>query len=497
MKSAHGAFIPPVEGPPGAPQWRRVHAAVRHAIDSGALGPGARLPSARQLAADWQVARGAVDEAFAQLQLEGLIERRVGDGTYVGAGARPARRRTPAPAAVRALQKSQLLGLPAARLESAQRGLPLPPLHPRCTDLEAFPFDTWRRLLLQAHDDAQRPLMAAPPAGGLPALREAIARHLAVHRGTAFAPARVLVTAGPGESLQLAARLLLAPGDTACVEDPGHASIAFLLRTLGVQVVGVPLDGEGFDVEAARRLAPQAKLVYLHPLTQYPLGQRTRTDRCSALLDWAARQGPWILEGHMNDELVPAAQQPPALVSNDASGRVLMMGTFEGVAFPSLRVGYLVVPKALAPRMAAAAALLGEHVPAPVQWALAEFIDRGHMTAHLQALRATLFRRREIVRRELLAALPPAVRPGPMNNGTHLALHLPPALPDRSVVARLRTQRVVVEALSAIRWQAPRANGIVLGYAGSDEARLVEGLRAVARALAEACGAYQPTGENA
>ncbi len=497
MKSAHGAFIQPVQGTPGVPQWRRVYGAVRHAIDSGALGPGARLPSARQLAQDWRVARGAVDEAFAQLQLEGLIERRIGDGTYVSRRAQPVRRRAPLPHAQTALQKSLLQGLPVARLDAAQRSLPVPALHPRSTDLAAFPFETWRRLLLQAHDDGQRALLAAPPAGGLPALRAAIARHLAVQRGVVVAPEQVVVTNGPGESLQLAARLLLAPGDTAWVEDPGHASLPLLLRTLGLQVVGVPLDGEGFDVEAGRRLAPQARLAYLHPLTQYPLGQRTRTDRCSALLDWAVKQGAWIVEGHMNDELVPAAQQPPALISNDATGRVLMMGTFEGVMFPALRVGWLVCPKALAADFVPAAAALGEHVPAPLQWALAEFIDRGHMTAHLQALRASLFRRREIVRRELLAALPPAVRPGPMNQGAHLCLHLPPALPDTAVAQRLRPQRLVVESLSAIGWQAGGRNGIVLGYGGLDDEPLALALRVVARALAEACGAYQPSGENA
>ncbi len=199
----------------------------------------------------------------------------------------------------------------------------------------------------------------------------------------------------------------------------------------------------------------------------------------------------------MNDELVPAAQQPPALISNDATGRVLMMGTFEGVMFPALRVGYLLCPKALAADFVRASAALGEHVAAPLQWALAEFIDRGHMTAHLQAQRAALFRRREIVRRELLAALPAAVHAGPMNQGATLCLHLPAAQPDTEIVARLRRERVVVEPLSVIAWQALARNGIVLGYGGLDDEPLAQALRAVARTLAEACGAYQPSGEKA
>jgi GntR family transcriptional regulator / MocR family aminotransferase len=497
VKSAAGAFIQPVDDPTGGgTQWQRVYRAVRHGITGGALPVGARLPSARQLALDWRVSRGAVDDAFAQLQLEGLIERRIGDGTYVRHAPARAETRRPTPVAERVLQRSAVLGCAPAQLEAAWTTMRVPPLHPRGVDLDLFPLETWRRLMVQAHDEAQRHLMDDVPAGGLPALREAIARHLAIHRGIDCSPEQVLIVNGPGEGIQLVTRLLLQPGDTAWVEDPTHPSLPLLMRTLGLDVVGVPIDASGFDVAAGRRCAEHASMVYLHPLMQYPLGVRTRIERHEALLAWAAQRGAWIVEGLFNDETVPASQQPPALFAHDPHGRVIAMNTFEGVMYPSLRVGYLVLPRPLAAAFVAAAATFGERVPAAVQWALAEFIDRGHLTTHLGQLQSAIYRRRELVRTRLLRRLPEGVSAGPMNSGTQLTLHLPQALPDREAAALLRRRRVIVEPLSQLAWQTRDLNGIVLGYGGWGGGPLTDALDAIAGVLTERL-AYQPAGENA
>lgn len=493
MKSATGVFIQPVHdaAAAGLPQWARIARAVRQAAASGAVMHGQRLPSARQLAQDWQVSRGAVEDAFAELQLEGLIERRVGDGTYlrgsVTASPPPATPQRPAaPEAQRILKRSLMLGCTSAQLDTARRMQRVPPLHPRRTDLDEFALDTWRRLMLQAHEEPQRALLDGAPCGGLPALRAAIARHLAVHRGLACRPEQVLVISGPGEGMQLVARLLLQPGDTMWIEDPGHASLPWLMESMGIHVQGVPLDAAGLEVQAGRRLAPQAKACYLHPLTQYPLGWRTTAARQAELLAWAQRAGAWIIEANMNDEMVPPAQQPPALFSRDPARRTLLLGTFEGVAFPSLRVGYLVLPPALAAGFIAAAQVYGEHVPAPVQWSLAEFIDRGHMTAHLQAQRKRCARKRELVRRCLLPALPASVRAGPMDSGLHVCLQLPDSMKDTVIAERLRQHHVFVECLSQLAWQKPGLNGLVVGYGGLAPPQLEQGLRAVAQVLSEA-----------
>lgn len=493
VKSATGVFIQPVHdaASAGLPQWARIARAVRHAAASGAVMDGQRLPSARQLAQDWQVSRGAVEDAFAELQLEGLIERRVGDGTYlrgsaVPGGMPPAPPRPAAPQARRILERMLTPGGPGAQLDMARRMQRVPPLHPRATDIDEFPLDTWRRLMLQAHEEPQRALLDGAPGGGLPVLRAAIARHLAVHRGLACRPEQVLVLSGPGEGMQLVARLLLQPGDTMWIENPGHASLPWLMESMGIRVQGVPLDDAGLDVQAGLRLAPQAKACYLHPLTQYPLGQRTGAARQAELLGWARASGAWIVEANMNDEMLPPALQPPTLFSRDTSGHTLLLGTFEGVAFPSLRVGYLVLPPALASGFIGAAQVCGEHVPAPLQWALAEFIDRGHMTRHLQAQRKRCARKRDTVRRCLLPALPAGVRAGPLDTGLHLCLQLPDSMKDTDIAERLRRHHVFVECLSQLAWRNPGLNGLVLGYGGLPAAALEQGLAAVAQVLGEA-----------
>jgi len=488
VKAASGVFIQPVahDGVARLSQWQRVYHAVRWAIEREALAAGDRLPSARELARDWQVARGAVDEAFAQLQLEGLIERRVGDGSYVAERARPPvppRRGEPSTLARRVLQQAGRLSLPSARRECAFVSQRPPALHPRATDIDAFPLDVWRRLLLATASEQRRDLLADVPPVGLPALAESIVRHLALQRGVACRPEQVLVLATPAEGLNLMCRLLLAPGDTVWVEDPSHPSLPWLLATFGAKVRGVPLDAEGFDLDAARRGGGKAGLVYLHPLNQYPLAQRSSVARGDALLAWARREQAWIVEAMFNDELWPREAQPAALVRRDPE-RVFLLGTFEGIMFPSLRLAYLVVPQGLLEPFRDAQTLWGPRAAAATQAAMAEFIDRGHLAEHLNQQRARLAARRVLLHDELLARLPAGVQAGPLTPAPHLCLHLPPGSDDVAWARHLRQAGVVVEPLAPMCWSTPPRPGLVLGYAGWDDAVLRASLVTLRRTLA-------------
>ena len=490
VKSAAGAFIQAVQddGADGAPQWARVYRTVRRAIDAGALGVGTRLPSARQLAGEWRVSRGAVDEAFAHLQLEGLIERRVGDGTYVAQSAqRPATalRREPTVTAQHVLRQQRAIRVPPSRIESAARSVRPPPLHPRAMPLDGFPLPLWRRLSMQAFDASRRGLLGGGAPSGLPALREAIARHLSLARGISCEPAQVLVIGSPREGVTSLARQWLTAGDTAAVEDPGHPSLPQLLRMLGANVVGVPLDAEGFDVGHLQRRADHARLVYLHPLAQYPLGQRTALARGDALLAWAAQRETHIIEGHYNDEWVAPGQQLPTLFSRDRAERVLLLGTFEGVMFPSLRVGYLVLPPSRAAAIIAAHDARGERVPLATQWALAQFIDSGALSEHLRRTRDALQQRRALVAQVLREALPDGVRQGPLETGAQVCLHLPPTLPDLVAIEALRQRRISAEPMSPMAWHGGIVNGLVLGYMGWSAATVTDTMHTVCAVLAD------------
>lgn len=475
----------------GGPRRVQVYQAIMDAMLDGRLPAGARLPSARQLAQDWRVARGVVDEAFAQLQDEGWLVRRVGDGTYVNlrlpasAKPQPVLPRGPNAAAQRVLNLFAPYLRQSRRLETLRRQIDPPVLHPRAWPAQDFPIDKWRQCTRAAWGDEGRAYMGYGPAGGLLQLREAIARHVALTRSMPCNAEQVVVINSALQGVETVARVLLAPGDTVWLEDPGHPSLPLLMEMLHMRAVGVPLDEQGFSVAQARALAPQANLVYLHPLTQYPLGVRTTAARQAELLQWAEASNAWLMEGMFNDEIIYRPPAPPALASRDPNGRVVLMGTLEGVMFPALRVAYLVVPDRLVDVFVAARGLMGDHTATAQQLALARFMDEGHFSTHLRTLATRCGERRAALAEAVHELLPPTVRLGPMDSGIHACIHLPPAFNDGEVVVALRARRVGAEALSSRCWQTSGLNGLIVSYGAAEREHIRAAVQHIAEVLAE------------
>lgn len=491
-KRAEGALLSTMADDAQQLRGRRaqVYRTVIDQIRAGVLAPGARLPSARQLAREWRVARGVVDEAFAQLQADGLVERRVGDGSYVRHDV-PLAQLQPRPdtapeaneAARRRLEQFSPYMALARAFELPRQQFHPPVLHPRAWPEAEFPLERWRRLVNAALQEEWRDHLGYGPTAGLPTLRSAIARHVALTRGLHCTGEQVIVVNGPLQAIETVARVLLKPGDAVLVEDPSHPSLPLLLEMLHARAVGVPLDDEGFDIQHGHALAPAARLAYLHPLAQFPLGTPTSRARGDALLAWAAEHKRWIVEGCFNDELVHRPPAPPALMARDSAERVILMGTFEGVMFPSLRIGYLVVPQRLADVFITARGPLGDHTPVAQQLALEAFIDGGHLSAHLRTLRETLGARREAFRQAVRRWLPADVILGRTDTAWHACLHLPPHWRDVDVVQALRQRRIGAEALSTRCWQATHFNGLVVAYPSWGAAELDAAVRGIAEVL--------------
>lgn len=476
--SEAGAFVAAVaevaaangrDGSVPARVW--VYRQVLKALQEGRLQPGQRLPSARKLAYSWRVARGAVDDAFAQLVGDGLVERRVGNGSFVVDALRVG--------ALRAVSN------PVTRSASpdANDSEPKPPpaLSPLATDLSTFPLASWRRHLSQAMSDASRDVLSYGMPAGLLALREATARHLRLTRSIDCTPRQVVIVNSALHAIELIAQVLFEPGDRVCVEDPGFPDEAHLLTQAHLQLVNVPLDEDGFDVAAAQRLAADATAVFLHPLNQYPTGWRTSAERRRALLDWADQSGAWIIEGDHLAEIVPDGDTPAALWRSDRAERVLYIGTYNGVMFPSLRLAYVVVPEPLVSVFSAVRGILGDHSPTVTQAAMASFIGAGQLSARLRSLRALYAMRRLAFLRAAQRHLAPPWRLGPSGAGVHVSAHLDAALPDVQVASRLAAVGLRVQALSALCRGPRRLNGLVLGYGGCDEAQIEAALALVAR----------------
>ncbi len=341
----------------------RIEGRIRRAILDGNLPPGSRLPATRVLAGDLKVSRHTVETAFGQLETEGFLVRRRGSGTFV-AGAVPERERpplglgrghggkggdgghgrarqdvAPAPLSRRGAALSQFPGL---RDEA-----PGTTFTPSIPSLEWFPRQTWERLMSRAIRRPGLEHWVYGACAGLPALREAIAAHVGATRAVSCSADQVLVLTSAHQAVDLVARVLLDEGDVAWVEDPCYPTAPRLLRAAGARLAGISVDAEGFDVAMAERTHPDARLAYVTPSHQYPTGALMSLARRLALLDWARRENGWILEDDYDGDLRYAGRPLAALQALDTAGRVIYIGTFCKMTFPSLRLAFLVAPPSL------------------------------------------------------------------------------------------------------------------------------------------------------
>ena len=467
----------------------RVYRSCLDAILAGTLRPGDRIASSRRLAQDWRIARNTIDDALAQLQAEGWLTRRVGDGTRVAAalplasdeGVRVAPRppsafaRAAVAAPSRWGRRVERQHDPAAvpRPAAFLAGMPA---------LDAFPLERWRRLVARRLRASGTALLGYPPALGLPALRAAVARHLGTTRGLACAPEQVMICNSAMQAVELVGRVVLDRGDVVWLEDPGYPNLRAVLAASGARIVDVPVDGEGLDVDAGLARHPRPALVVVTPACQYPLGVEMSLARRLALLRAAEASGAWILEDDFQSDFAHDAAPLAPIARLDPGGRTIVVGTFSHTVFPSLRIAWCVLPWPLVAVLDAVRRQLDDHTHGLMQAVLADFIDEGLLAAHLRRMKVLYAGRRSVLLDACRRRLPDAWRPARLPGGMAVALSLPARLRDSTVVARAAKEDVAVLPLSRYATSA-RVNGLLLGYAALDERAIRVGVGGLARAL--------------
>lgn len=482
MKRARGVLLPALEGAAPPRSLRAgVYGRIRGAILAGRLRPGARLPSTRTLADELGVSRTTAEDAYAQLVMEGYLARRVGDGTYVSPGlpgpVRLTPRRPPRAAPPLSRRGRDLSTAPACL--DALVTVPFRAGHP---DPSLFPVDVWQRLSARRLRREGCALLGYGDPAGFRPLREALADHLATSRGVSCEPERIVVLSSSQQALDLAARLLLDPGDAVWMEEPGYPGARAAFQLAGARLVPVSVGGQGLDVAEGRRRAPSARLAYVTPSHQYPLGSALALERRLELLAWAREAGAWIVEDDYDAELRYETRPIAAIQGLDPDARVVHVGTFTKLLFPSLRLAWAVLPEPLVKPFVHARRLQDGHPPTLAQAVAADFLAEGHLGTWLRRLRAACLERRDVLLAALARELPEAV-PGAADAGLHLTVALP-GLDDAAVHRRALALGVDAPALSSLRTE-PGEPGLVLGFAALQPAEIRRGVRALARAVAE------------
>jgi len=476
----------------GGPLYRRVYLALKAKIRAGGLGPATRVPSTRALARDLGVSRNTVMLAYEQLAAEGyLVSRHRGATSVAGVApgrpaSAPARPATERPAAVSAYARRL-----TARLDLG----PSRPPGPRPTlrydfrygrpAMDEFPREIWRRLLgAHARRASSEALGYGAPAGHAP-LRAALSEYLGRARGVVSDPDRIVVVNGTQQALDLIARVLLDSGDGAVVEEPHYPGATIPFEAVGARLLHVPVDASGLDPAKLPPAAERPRLAYVTPCHQFPSGVIMPLERRLALLQWASRVGAWVVEDDYVSEFRYEGRPLEALQSLDRDERAIYMGSFSKTLFPALRVGYLVLPRALI-RSFLAAKWVADRFSAPLyQEALAELITSGQFERYLRRAGARNAGRR----RALIAALGESfggrVEVAGENTGVHLVVWLNDVPPRElgALIARAARAGVGIYSVAPSYAEPPRRAGLLFGYAALTEGEIRAGVRRLAELL--------------
>lgn len=467
----------------GVPLYRQLFDSLREAILIGLLKPGVRLPSTRNLAQDLSIGRNTVIAAYDQLIAEGYLEAKTGAGTRVAtitpdALSRVSAARSAQPKhatrekAVSLSARGELLAgterLGADPNQSAfQPGLPA---------LDEFPFAVWSRLVGHRTAHPLIDTLGYYHIGGYQPLREAVASYLGAARAVQCDPEQIIIVTGAQAALDLTVRMMTDPGDRVLIEEPGYLGARGAFLAAGADVQPVPVDEDGINIAQARPGGHPAKLVYVTPSYQYPLGVTMSLQRRLQLLDWAHANNAWIVEDDYDSEYRYRGYPLSALHGLDHGQRVVYMGTFSKTMFPALRLAYVVVPRELSDAFRQAVRHTGQDSPLIEQAALTDFMNEGYYASHLRRMRRLYADRQQRFIEYANNVASDMLDLQPSDAGMQLVGRLATGYEEQSLVTALRSAGLKLNGLGSYYLEEPKQTGLYLGYAGVNDKHMRDGL---------------------
>ena len=477
----------PFDATSDVPLYQQLYIHLRRAILCGELKGGTKLPSTRALAEDFKLSRNTVLTAYRQLTAEGYLEGIEGSGSFV-VHTLPDDLLTPPEDVMSAeassvaarhpqLSKHARLQLAAAMSYVAHAPRPFSSDAPA---LDMFPYDIWSRLIVRQARHMNGGTFKYQESAGYRPLREAIAAHVAITRQIHCQPEQVVIVSGSQGALDLCARMLLNAGDAVWLEDPGYTGARGAFLGVGARIIPVPVDEQGLVVESGIAQTPQARAAYITPSHQFPLGYTMSLSRRLELLDWAKHANAYILEDDYDSEYRYADRPLAAVQGLDTAGCVIYIGTFSKVLFPSLRIGYLILPEHLIEPFLGVHRLISIHNPLLEQQALADFIVEGHFERHLRRMRSLYAERREVLR-EALRPLPLEVYSPPA--GIHCIGWLTEGIKEQTIMELAAAHRLDLSPVSAFCLEPYPRQGLLLGYAAFTPQEIRSGVKRLATLL--------------
>jgi GntR family transcriptional regulator / MocR family aminotransferase len=495
-KKPRGAVVPmiAVHRKGEKPLHRQIYDAFRAMILERRLQPGQQIPSTRALAGELGISRIPVLGAYAQLLAEGYIESRSGAGTFVTSS----------------LSDKFLIARPAVAAVASVLNDPASDAVSRFSKLlpgegtawirgsgafsvgqiayDHFPFRVWSDLVTRHARKVYASSMHYSDPMGSEEFREVIAAYLRTARAVNCTAAQIMVVNGSQHALDLSARVLLDPDSPVWIEEPGYEFLRHALTLSGCRLVPIPVDSEGLDVAAGVKLCRNARVAFVTPSHQYPLGATMSAARRLQLLEWAHGSGAWIVEDDYDSEYRYESMPVASMQGLDPGSRVIYIGTFSKTLFPSLRLGYMVIPPALVGRFLAvrqANDLCPSHL---YQAALADFISGGHFARHIRKTRQLYAERRNALTQALRKEFGSEMEILGAEAGMHLVVTLPRGLSDRKISARAEQEGLWLWPLSAAYAGTNVRQGFILGFGGTKADEMLHQVRRLRKAIRDESG---------
>lgn len=451
------------------PLTRQIYTILSDLILSGELAADVKLPASRALAADCGVSRNTIMFAYEQLLAEGYVVSLTGSGTFVSETVPIGNWSNDAETV------EEIVGVPGQSPSLSVRGLEMvnsaqaspeqwQPFVSGVPDVSLFPKDIWLRLLRKHWQNAEPEMLSYAHGAGYLPLRKALIDRLRLSRSVNGTAEQIVMVSGLHNAISLITHLLIDPGMTVWMENPGYWGASTVMRMAGANIVPINVDEEGI-APTDEQLANPPKLIFVSPSHQYPLGHVMSLARRRMILDYAMAHDAWIVEDDYDSEFRFAGLPIASLQGLDSYQKVIYLGTFSKTLYPGMRLGYMVLPENLVTHFAVGLSEMYRDGRLLEQAVLADFITEGHYAAHVRRARLRYAKRSALLREAIVENLGSDWNSSNEDAGLHMVIHLPKGCDDISIAEAAKAEDIVVRPLSKYYLAEPRTSGLLLGYA--------------------------------